>query len=49
MMQKRGSWSTVIGLIVAAFLLIPGLAPAAESGPYFNLLLRDKNGFSTRI
>ena len=37
MMQKRGTWSTVIGLIVAALLLVPGLAPAAESGPYFGI------------
>ena len=37
MMQKRGTWSTVIGLIVAALLLVPGLAPAADSGPYFGI------------
>jgi len=37
MMQKRGSWSTAIGLIVAALLLVPGLAPAADSGPYFGI------------
>jgi hypothetical protein len=37
MMQKRGTWSTVIGLIVAAFLMVPGLAPAAESGPYIGI------------
>ena len=37
MMQKRGSWSTAIGLIVAALLMVPGLAPAAEKGPYFGI------------
>ncbi len=37
MMQKRGSWSTAIGLIVAALLMVPGLAPAAESGPYIGI------------
>ncbi len=37
MMQKRGTWSMVIGIIVAAFLMVPGLAPAAESGPYIGI------------
>ena len=37
MMRKHGTWSMVIGIIVAAFLMVPGLAPAAESGPYFGI------------
>ena len=37
MMQKRGTWSMVIGFIVAALLMVPGLAPAAETGPYFGI------------
>ncbi len=37
MMRKRGTWSTVFGLILAALLMVPGLAPAAETGPYFGI------------
>ena len=37
MMRKHGTWSMVIGIIAAALFLVPGLAPAAEIGPYIGI------------
>jgi len=36
-MQKRGTWSMVIGIVAAVLLMAPGLAPAAEIGPYIGI------------